>query len=58
VPLDTVIDFKRDVYRRALTELERYLHGRPQTRRERLVSVPHPVMPSSYADPSTVSTPD
>ena len=26
VPLDTVIEFKREVYRRALTELERYLH--------------------------------
>jgi hypothetical protein len=31
VPLDTVIDFKRDVYRQALIELHRYLlHARPQ----------------------------
>jgi hypothetical protein len=27
--LENVIEFKRDVYRRALTELERYLHRRP-----------------------------
>jgi putative (di)nucleoside polyphosphate hydrolase len=52
VPLDTVIEFKREVYRRALTELERYLHVRAQTRRERLYGVSHPVMPSSYSDPS------
>ena len=36
IPLDTVIEFKREVYRRALLELERFLHVRPQTRRERL----------------------
>ena len=30
IPLESVIDFKRDVYRRALTELERFLHHRPQ----------------------------
>ena len=35
IPLENVIDFKREVYRRGLTELERYLHHRPQTRRER-----------------------
>jgi hypothetical protein len=39
------------VYRRALTELERYLHGRPQTRRQRLYGVAHPVMPPSYTEP-------
>ena len=27
VPLDVVIEFKRDVYRQALTELQRYLHA-------------------------------
>ena len=27
VPLDAVIDFKREVYRQALIELHRYLHG-------------------------------
>ena len=27
VPLETVIDFKRDVYRQALTELHRFLHA-------------------------------
>ena len=37
VDLDGVIEFKRDVYKRALNELERYLHhGKPHTRRERL----------------------
>jgi putative (di)nucleoside polyphosphate hydrolase len=50
-----VIEFKRDVYRRALTELERYLHLRPQTRRERLFGIAHPAMPASYADPSVRS---
>jgi putative (di)nucleoside polyphosphate hydrolase len=53
VPLETVIEFKREVYRRGLTELERYLHVRPQTRRERLYGFPHPVMPPSYADPTS-----
>jgi len=52
VPLDTVIEFKREVYRRALTELERFMDARPQTRRERLYGFPHPVMPPSYADPA------
>lgn len=28
IPLDTVIEFKRDVYERALTELSRHLFGR------------------------------
>ena len=37
IPLESVIDFKRDVYRRGLTELERYLHQRAQTRREQTV---------------------
>jgi hypothetical protein len=27
VPFETVIDFKREVYRQALTELHRYLHA-------------------------------
>jgi putative (di)nucleoside polyphosphate hydrolase len=36
VPLDSVIELKREVYRRALTELERFMHAHPQTRRERL----------------------
>jgi len=35
VPLEAVIDFKREVYRQALTELHRYLHAdrraRPRT---------------------------
>ena len=52
VPLDAVIDFKSEVYRRALTELERFMQARPQTRRERLYGFPHPVMPPSYADPT------
>ena len=37
VDLDGVIEFKRDVYKRALNELEHYLHhGKAVTRRERL----------------------
>ena len=43
---------KREVYRRALLELERYIHMKPQTRRERLYGFAHPVMPSSYAEPT------
>jgi hypothetical protein len=47
-----VIEFKRDVYRRALTELERYLHQRPQTRRDRLYGWAHTaVLPSPYPAP-------
>jgi hypothetical protein len=42
------------VYRRALLELERYLHAKPSTRRERLFGFAHPpVMPPSYAEPAT-----
>jgi len=53
VPLEAVIDFKRDVYRRALMELERFLHGRPQTRRDRLYGWAHAEMPASYENPET-----
>ena len=53
IPLESVIDFKREVYRRALMELERYLHARPHTRRERLYGWAHPEMPASYTDPVT-----
>ena len=52
IPLDNVIEFKREVYRRALVELERFLHVRPQTRRERLYGVHHPTMPPAYAEPA------
>ncbi len=55
VPLDTVIEFKRESYRRALVELERFIDARPQTRRERLYGFPHPVMPPSYAEPDPVT---
>jgi hypothetical protein len=55
VPLESVIEFKREVYRRALTELERHLHARPQTRRDRLYGWAHPAKPSSYADPAPQS---
>ena len=51
IPLENVIEFKREVYRRALVELERFLHSRPQTRRERLFGVQHPAMPPGYAEP-------
>jgi len=33
IPLDSVIEFKRDVYRQALTELSRYLFGRNEQTR-------------------------
>ena len=52
MPLEAVIEFKREVYRRALLELERFLHVRPHTRRERLYGgLALPVMPDSYAGP-------
>jgi putative (di)nucleoside polyphosphate hydrolase len=51
IPLEAVIDFKREVYRRALVELERYLHQKPQTRRERLFGVAPMQVPASYAEP-------
>ena len=38
-------------YRRALLELERFLHAKPQSRRQRLYGVAQPEMPDSYADP-------
>ena len=52
VPLEGVIEFKRESYRRALLELERFLHAKPQTRRQRLYGIAHPVMPDSYIDPA------
>jgi putative (di)nucleoside polyphosphate hydrolase len=52
IPLENVIEFKRDVYRRGLTELERFLHQRPQTRRERLYGWAHSVVPSPYSNPT------
>jgi putative (di)nucleoside polyphosphate hydrolase len=41
VPLDTVIDFKREVYRQALIELHRYLQADRRARVRRLESA-HP----------------
>jgi putative (di)nucleoside polyphosphate hydrolase len=38
VPLENVIDFKRDVYRQALLELHRYLQGDRRARARRLES--------------------
>ena len=38
VPLESVIEFKRDVYQLALNELAKYLHRRPQDRRSSAVS--------------------
>jgi putative (di)nucleoside polyphosphate hydrolase len=52
VPLEGVIEFKRESYRRALLELERFLHAKPQTRRQRLYGTAHPAMPDSYIDPA------
>ena len=55
IPLESVIEFKREVYRRALLELERYMHMKPHTRRERLFGFAHPMTPPSYSDPVTPS---
>ncbi|HTP46601.1 MAG TPA: RNA pyrophosphohydrolase [Casimicrobiaceae bacterium] len=52
IPLDSVIEFKREVYRRALTELERFLRTPPRTRRERLYGIGCPTMPDSYVNPT------
>jgi putative (di)nucleoside polyphosphate hydrolase len=40
VPMESVIDFKRDVYQRALQELARYLRRRSDCRPTRTVSLP------------------
>ena len=49
VDLDGVIEFKRDVYRRALNELERYLsHGKSYSRRERLFGQGTSAPPDGY----------
>jgi putative (di)nucleoside polyphosphate hydrolase len=40
VPLESVIEFKRDVYQLALNELAKYLHRRPNERRPAAVSAP------------------
>ncbi|MEO8005818.1 MAG: RNA pyrophosphohydrolase [Betaproteobacteria bacterium] len=40
VPLDSVIEFKRDVYQRALQELVRYLNASARARREHDLSLP------------------
>jgi putative (di)nucleoside polyphosphate hydrolase len=44
IPLDTVIDFKREVYRQALIELHRYLQSDRRSRARRAESV-HPAHP-------------
>ena len=51
IPLDSVIEFKRESYRRALLELERFLHAKPQLRRPGAFGIEYPSMPDSYADP-------
>ena len=49
VDLDGVIEFKRDVYKRALNELERYLHyGKLQSRRDRLFGGAANMPPDDY----------
>lgn len=40
VPLESVIEFKRDVYQLALNELAKYLHRNPHERRPHVVSAP------------------
>jgi len=51
IPLEAVIEFKRESYRRALLELERFLSAGPRSRRYRYHDVPLPEMPRSYAEP-------
>jgi putative (di)nucleoside polyphosphate hydrolase len=50
IPMESVIEFKRDSYRRALMELERFLHRWPHTRRERLYGWAHAVNPAPYSN--------
>ena len=40
VPLESVIEFKRDVYQLALNELAKYLHRNPHERRPNVISAP------------------
>jgi putative (di)nucleoside polyphosphate hydrolase len=40
VPLESVIEFKRDVYQLALNELAKYLHRNPHERRTHVVNAP------------------
>ena len=40
VPLESVIEFKRDVYQLALNELAKYLHRNPQERRTHVANAP------------------
>ena len=40
VPLESVIEFKRDVYQLALNELAKYLHRNPHEKRPNAVSAP------------------
>jgi putative (di)nucleoside polyphosphate hydrolase len=49
VPLESVIEFKREVYRKALLELERFLHARPHSRKERLYGVAPSIIPPAYS---------
>ncbi len=40
VPLESVIEFKRDVYQLALNELAKYLHRNPHERRTHAINAP------------------
>ncbi len=42
IPLETVIDFKREVYRQALIELHRYLQADHRRARARRLEAAHP----------------
>ncbi len=52
VPLDVVIEFKREVYQRALQELSRFLTRPPQAGAQR-----HPARPARPSTPSGESNP-
>jgi putative (di)nucleoside polyphosphate hydrolase len=55
VPLDVVIEFKRDVYQRALQELSRFLtwpaHGNERRQSARYLRQPHAARPQASAQP-------
>jgi putative (di)nucleoside polyphosphate hydrolase len=56
VDLDGVIDFKREVYKSALIELERFLYfGRQQSRRDRLYGHTMRTPPPPYLPPQPVA---
>ncbi|HEY8024729.1 MAG TPA: RNA pyrophosphohydrolase [Burkholderiaceae bacterium] len=56
VPLDVVIEFKRDVYQRALQELSRFLTRPPQQGHRHGVRPPKSALPNTDVTPATHAT--